>query len=134
MSQKIETILSNFSEIELAFFYNYKLNTYSPSSQKVIKSYILRSGLSQGKIDELIKENEFVKSKDSPDKTCPRCKSNKLLKEDEEVYNGSSVAMLDNDSFRQDIEKIETKVCFVCGFNLTNNKSQGLFNRLFNKI
>jgi coproporphyrinogen III oxidase-like Fe-S oxidoreductase len=130
MSQKIETILSNFSELELAFFSKYKLPSYSLTSQKVIKSWILRFGLTQTKIEDLITKNEFVKSSKT---TCPRCNSDKLLREEEEVYDGSSISMLDGNSFRQNIEKNEFKVCFVCGFNLAKDRKPGLFNRLFNK-
>jgi hypothetical protein len=131
MSQKIENILSNFSDLELAFFSKYRLNSYSSTSQKVIKSWILRSGLKQEKIDKLVKLNEFNKSTNPIKPNCPRCSSNKLFSVDEEIFNGSSVNLFDGETFRQDIEKIELRICFVCGFNLAKDKKPSIFSRFF---
>ena len=97
----------------------------------MIKSWILQAGLNQNDIDDLIKKNHFAKTKNSPNRTCPRCSSDKLLREEEEVYDGSSISMLDGESFRQDIEKIELKICFVCGFNLAKDSKTNLISRLF---
>tara|TARA_R110002049_G_scaffold230736_1_gene402914 strand:- start:347 stop:754 length:408 start_codon:yes stop_codon:yes gene_type:complete len=133
MSDKIVSILSKFSREELAFFAKYKLPTYSLKTQEIIQERIRYINLDQQEIVRLISENEFIDSKGSSLKVCPRCNSDKLFIDQLEIYDHRSLAILDGDSFRSDIEKLEMKVCFVCGFNLSKDKKPRFLSRLFRR-
>ena len=77
---KIEDILSDFSDYELAVFYKSKLCQYMSETQNRITFYVnISRGLNDPMIEKLIAQKPVTSSVEKSIK-CPKCNSRKLLK------------------------------------------------------
>ncbi|PQJ21249.1 hypothetical protein [Tenacibaculum sp. SG-28] len=116
---RVKNFLTELDDYELAYFAKFKLLTYMKETQSEIKEYLIERNLNESKIDRLISKNP--KSKLNDDRVrCPRCYSDKLLKNKVEWTNtgggigiGDEVATWDGIGGRATY-KYEV-ICNVCG-------------------
>ena len=111
----LEEKLSGYEDFELAFMYRYQAGTYLPESQKRIKEYLLSRGLTEVKIESLIKEKSSEPHSD--ERQCPRCRSKKIRSDRVEITDSTSdVEAIDGmagiSSYRNENR------CNVCGLFL----------------
>lgn len=100
---KIEKILSTYSNTELAFLYKYRLPLLLSPSKEKIKKYIFEiRGLNESEIEEFV---NIKNSKSDPDNLhCPRCLSEKFT-------------VVESDEFE---DKINFN-CNVCGLTFQDS-------------
>jgi DNA-directed RNA polymerase subunit M/transcription elongation factor TFIIS len=132
MTNKIEKILSELNETELAFFAKYKKNTYSASTRNIIENWLNAKNLTKEKIESIVQINEFKITTEK--NKCSRCNSDKFINEQMQIHEHSDVAFFDGDAFRQDLEKIDLKVCFVCGFRPYIDNKPNFLKKFFKKF
>ena len=110
---KTVAFLDTLSDRELAFFAKYKLHTYMTDTQYEIQRYIDGRKLYPNAIDKLLKEKVKVNQQYI---CCPRCGSDKLLKNNvrwTEIYSKYDLRKANQSS--NGICKDEI-ICTVCDF------------------
>lgn len=136
MSEKLIKLLDTYEDFELAFLYQYRLDTYMNDTQTSVKDYIKnKRGLTDEKIRELI--DEIARLPVNPDgDRCPRCKSSKIKSDREELtntsYNWDPAAI---DGVFGKATYTQKKICSVCGFVIKDdnnfNENKPLYKKLF---
>ncbi len=103
--------LSEFSDIELCFFYFYKLGTYMPDRQKALLCEIKSRGFNE---DKLLKVRDEIENMTYKKDGCPRCKSSK-----------NQLAGVSGNNYNKVFQEIKGedygtkyhKVCSICGWD-----------------
>jgi len=119
---------SQFSDIELVFFYLYKKSTYLPSSQDLLLSEIELRGLNERKMliirDEV--ENGIIRKN-----CCPRCKSaiNYLIAVPKVHYNDVIGEIIGDESGMK-----YHKICSVCGWDYRHSYKLYLFIKKIKRL
>lgn len=135
---KIDDILKEFTDTELAYLNKYQLDNYLAATRTKIRDYVFKTrGLTQGSLDNLIAKNDSTTFND--DKTrCPRCKTDKVRSDKvnwaiplfragaEDEY-----AMLHEIQTWQSYKK-DLVTCNVCGYILydPNNEKRPFYKKL----
>ena len=123
---EIEKILDGYTDIELAFLFKYKINSYLPNTKDKIIDYIKKRGISEESINIITKKKKLsIENKQS----CPRCGSTKIQVYSMPKVNTTNIEALDGLFGKQLI--INKLICDVCGFEFNNdNKINPLFSHL----
>jgi hypothetical protein len=70
---EITKLLDTYEDFEIAFLFKYKIDTYLPKTQNIIKSYIK----DRRKIKHFYRQSKKHKFEDGKER-CPRCKTDKI--------------------------------------------------------
>jgi len=139
---KINNILSGFTDYELAVFRRYKLKEYMTDTQNIIIDYIKnKRNLDEHKLESLIAEKPVVE-KSGNSVHCPNCHSKKLLKTKvkwripafragyEDEYASWKELTTGQATYKDKVE------CFVCGHVLydPNNEKRPFYKKLLDLI
>jgi hypothetical protein len=129
MTEKLRNILDSYEDFELANLSRYKLNSYMDKTYLEIKNYIQERGLTETKINELIKSAHQITYSDNHVR-CPRCKSNKIRSENIEWSNTSSsdtATILDglNGGATYRIRQI----CNICEYYISDPNNESLTSK-----
>lgn len=120
---RVVDFLKDLNDHELAYFAKFKRQTYMTSRQQEINDYLTSRNLTEEKIDQLVSNNPAKNLTDDKER-CPRCFSDKLIKESVEKVNTSEIEALD--SLTGKITYSEKIVCNVCDFILLDpNNDRG---------
>lgn len=138
---RIINFLSELDEFELAYFAKFRLSTYMKGTQLKVNEYLKNKNLTENRIEQLISENPKSKLLDNK-KRCPRCYSDKILKENVEWTDTSNhcgysdeIAVLDGLSGKATYK--EQIICNVCGYWITdpnNEKRKSIWKSFWNFI
>lgn len=122
---RVVDFLTELNDYELAYFAKFKRQTYMISRQQEINDYLITRKFTEEKINQLISINPAVTLTDNKDR-CPRCFSDKLIKESVEKVNTSRIEALDILTGKNPYaEKI---VCSVCDYVIVDpNNDKGFF-------
>lgn len=117
---RILDFLNGLDDYELAFFAQYKRNSYLKETREIISEYLLKRNLSESKINRLITENPKSKLTDGKER-CPRCYSTKIRKDEVEWTNtGGGIGIEDEVAALYGLDGRATYknevICNVCGF------------------
>ena len=134
----VEDILNNFSDTELAYLNKYQLDSYLGDTQTKIKKFIFeKRGLTQNKLDDLIKKNEDREVANDIEH-CPRCKTDKIssykIQWNIPLFKAGAedeYAMLHEIQTGQTYTK-DKIICNVCGYVLfdPNNEKRPFYKKL----
>jgi hypothetical protein len=118
--KQINKFLTELDDYELAYFAKYRLPTFIPETQSEIKKYLVKKGLTDSKVEQLVSVNPKRQSKKGQQR-CPRCSSDKIKTE--------KVEGTDNDNGIESVDKITATnnlnvktICNVCGFCIPEPK------------
>ena len=121
MSKTIE-FLSTLSKEELAFFYKYKLPTYTKATQDVIVNYIENKGMTARVVEEIVSNHKSIAISNEHLNVCPRCSSTKIMEDRiESDRTGPNAGVVDllpyalND-VQANPEYDFNLICTVCGY------------------
>ena len=132
MRDDIFQILNAYSDKELAFFAHYRLSTYSAATRDILGEYLASRKITYQFIERTVKEYNFHKS--NLRGLCPRCGTNHTYVRHQEIQKGGNLAMYQSESYRTDLEKVEIKMCEVCGFDLVHGKRPSKFDTFIKNL
>jgi len=119
---RVVDFLTDLSDFELAYFAKFKRQTYMTARQQEINDYLITRNLTEDKINELILSKPVSNLTDN-NQRCPRCFSDKLIKENIEKINTSKIEALDSLTGKKPYaEKIVCNVCDYIIFDPNNDK------------
>lgn len=128
---KIIQYLVEFSDRELAFFYQYRLPQYIDTTQETIKDYIFQQRhLTLERINQLLSEKLDIYG------SCIRCGSAKSFSYDVDVVPPYQRRFGEKDAYSTEMIKKEQTECFVYGYKITKVNPPSildLFRNLFSK-
>ena len=141
---KLEKILEQYEDFELAFLVKYKFNSYLETSKQAITSELSKRELTKEKLENLIAKYEHQRFHDSLLR-CPRCFSTKIGKDSVVFWNTyGRIGLADNiavfDGMRGKETYKEKLTCMVCDFVINDPNSGGIIalsdavSRFFQKI
>ena len=130
----IKKTIENYNDIELAFFAKYRLNTYMPETQTIIKNEVKKRNFDIDKINRIVENIEFNSRIELGKNQCPRCFSKRLFPIEEEKFNETKSSAIDPNSYRTDVKKEKVLICQICGFNLKHGAKPSFISRLIKKI
>lgn len=145
---RIEKILEQFEDFELAFLMKYKFDSYLEGSQKAILAEVNKRQLSKEKIENIVSTIENSSINDEIQHRCPRCKSTKVASDQVEFWNtynragySDEIAKMDGLAGRQTYK--DKLTCMVCDYVIYDPNQGGFlglqenvsmfFSRIFKK-
>ncbi len=128
MDNNLKVFLTTLSNIELAYFYQYRYDSFLPSSQHKILQELSTRSIKVNRINDIIVSNDFNTQPNPKDENfCPRCRSDRYY-----VEKGKFTRRFKGFSYENEIDKY---FCQVCGYNSKRNKGFKYSTiRYFNKL
>ena len=129
---KLEEILAEYEDFELAFLFKYKYDTYLDYSKKAILAELAKRNLTIEKIELFIEKYENQTINDGILR-CPRCLSAKIAKDSVEFWNtygrsglADDIAALDGLSGKQTYK--DKLTCIVCDYVVHDPNAGGIID------